>query len=167
MNLVTEARPEDSEVKSEAAFQRLLASCAELPTPTRSARAQDRGRYPEEAGQDDSQHEQTGSDDDGEDDEIFEFSNNNDSITTTKSSTSNGDDFPVPESPSFPMEIDMVRFHFVTTEPRPYARRSQWVPRSHLHQIIGDILRHQLPVPHEPISVNVSSFLTTRVLFTP
>lgn len=128
MNLVAEARPEDSEVKSEAAFQRLLASCAELPTPARGTRAQDRGRYPEEAGQDDSQHEQTGSDDDGED-EIFESTlNNNDSITTTRSSTSNGDDFPVPESPSIPMEIDMVRFHFMTTEPCPYATKANGFP---------------------------------------
>ena len=54
MTLLSEATPQEAEVDSEAKFQRLLASHAELPvsfhprTP-RSAR----GRFPEEVGDDD------------------------------------------------------------------------------------------------------------------
>lgn len=66
--LRAEARPEESEVKSEAQFQRLLASFSGLPHGLgqgRSPRApSDRGRYPEEAPADDEfQREETPSDD--------------------------------------------------------------------------------------------------------
>ncbi|KAG6866061.1 hypothetical protein C0991_009158 [Blastosporella zonata] len=64
LNLLAESRPEESEVKSEAAFQRLITSCSELPVPPRTPRvAADRGRYPEEAGQEEFQREDTPSDD--------------------------------------------------------------------------------------------------------
>ncbi len=45
------------------------------------------------------------------------------------------DDFLVLESLGFSMEIDMVRFHFVMTEPHLYAQQSQWVPGSHLQSL--------------------------------
>ena len=48
--LAQESRPEDAEVKSEASFQRLVASVSELPLQPRTPRPPiDRGRYPEEA----------------------------------------------------------------------------------------------------------------------
>ncbi|KDR85404.1 hypothetical protein GALMADRAFT_52509 [Galerina marginata CBS 339.88] len=52
LNLLAESRPEDTEIKSEAAFQKLVASVSELPAQPRTPRTfADRGRYPEEAGQ--------------------------------------------------------------------------------------------------------------------
>ncbi|KAG6911596.1 hypothetical protein DXG01_011899 [Tephrocybe rancida] len=64
LNLLAESRPEENEVKSEAAFQRLITSCSELPMPPRTPRvAADRGRYPEEAGSEELQREDTPSDD--------------------------------------------------------------------------------------------------------
>ncbi|KAG6821386.1 hypothetical protein H0H93_014183 [Arthromyces matolae] len=78
MNILAEARPEENEVKSEAAFQRLIHSCSELPIPPRTPRVTaDRGRYPEEAGTDEFQREDTPSDDDDDervDDTPFAFS---------------------------------------------------------------------------------------------
>lgn len=64
--LAQEARPEDAEVKSEAAFQRLVASVSDLPSQPRTPRAfPDRGRYPEEAGREEEvTREETPSDDD-------------------------------------------------------------------------------------------------------
>ncbi|KAF9015582.1 hypothetical protein BDQ17DRAFT_1418635 [Cyathus striatus] len=60
--LAEETRPEEAEVKSEAAFQRLVTSCSELPHTPRTLT--DRGRYPEEAGHDEElQREETPSDD--------------------------------------------------------------------------------------------------------
>ncbi|KAA1468052.1 hypothetical protein DENSPDRAFT_366285 [Dentipellis sp. KUC8613] len=69
LNLLSESRPDENEVKSEAQFQRLVASFSELPTQPRTPRApSDRGRYPEEVGED-VQREDTPSDD-GEDQEF-------------------------------------------------------------------------------------------------
>ncbi|KAG2045065.1 hypothetical protein BDR03DRAFT_1022561 [Suillus americanus] len=49
LNLLAEPRPEEDELQSEAAFQRLLASYSDLPSQPRTPRApSDRGRYPEE-----------------------------------------------------------------------------------------------------------------------
>ncbi|EJD03672.1 uncharacterized protein FOMMEDRAFT_167014 [Fomitiporia mediterranea MF3/22] len=68
LSLRAEARPDEIEVKHEAQVQRLLASFSGLPPglgPTRSARtASNRGRFPEEAGEDEEfQREDTPSDD--------------------------------------------------------------------------------------------------------
>jgi hypothetical protein len=65
LNLLAESRPEDAEVKSEAAFQKLVASVSELPAAPRTPRTfADRGRYPEEAGQEENTREDSPSDDD-------------------------------------------------------------------------------------------------------
>lgn len=73
LNLVSESRTEDTEAKSEAQFQRLVASFSELPTNPRTPRApSDRGRYPEEAGDD--SRENTPSDDGDDDDFHSPFS---------------------------------------------------------------------------------------------
>ena len=66
LNLVRESsRPDENEVKSEAQFQRLVASFSELPMQPRTPRApSDRGRYPEEVSEErDLQRCQTPSDD--------------------------------------------------------------------------------------------------------
>ena len=65
LNLLAESRPEDAEVKSEAAFQKLVASVSDLPAAPRTPRTvTDRGRYPEEAGQEENTREDSPSDDD-------------------------------------------------------------------------------------------------------
>ncbi|KAJ3507179.1 hypothetical protein NLJ89_g6452 [Agrocybe chaxingu] len=64
LNLLAESRPEEAEVKSEAAFQRLVASVSELPHTPRPL--MDRGRYPEEAVHEEVTREETPSDDEGE-----------------------------------------------------------------------------------------------------
>ncbi|THH18571.1 hypothetical protein EW146_g2458 [Bondarzewia mesenterica] len=73
LDLVTESRANENEVKSEAQFQRLVASFSELPMQPRTPRApSDRGRYPEEVG-DESQREETPSDDGDDGDFTFAF----------------------------------------------------------------------------------------------
>ena len=64
--LAQESRPEEAEVKSEAAFQRLVTSVSELPLQPRTPRPSiDRGRYPEEAAQEEEiTREDSPSDDD-------------------------------------------------------------------------------------------------------
>ena len=121
--LAEESHPEEIEVKSEAQFQRFVASCSELPgVPPRTPRApSDRGRYPEEAGEDEPTREDTPSDDEFEDDldtanmGPFSFSaagsepiNINKSVTPAQSV--NGDDMGLSESPgnSMAMDIDMA-----------------------------------------------------------
>jgi hypothetical protein len=110
-----EARPEEDELRSEAQFQRLLASTYDQPnSPYFSPKApSDRGRYPEEADTVDAQRESTPSDGDA-DDHPYPFGSY-DSIVVSKTSTPaasvNGDEMPmsVMESPGLPhMEIDMV-----------------------------------------------------------
>ncbi|KDQ31041.1 hypothetical protein PLEOSDRAFT_173131 [Pleurotus ostreatus PC15] len=75
LRIRAESRPLESEVQSEAAFQRLVASCSELPTQPRTPRnAHDRGRYPEEAGhEEDTQHEPESDDEDEGEDPTFTF----------------------------------------------------------------------------------------------
>jgi hypothetical protein len=120
--ILTESRTrvEDSEVKSEAAFQRLITSGSELPAQPRVPRAaSDRGRYPEEAGhEEETPREDNSSDDDVEvDDQPFAFqAGGTEPITISKSRTAtnsvNGDEFAmsIPESPgaSSIMDVDMV-----------------------------------------------------------
>ncbi|RXW22585.1 hypothetical protein EST38_g3286 [Candolleomyces aberdarensis] len=74
LKILAEPRPEEDEVKSEAAFQRLLHSSSELPRTPRPVI--DRGRYPEEAGhEEETQREATPSDDELElDDTPFAYS---------------------------------------------------------------------------------------------
>ncbi|GLB35952.1 hypothetical protein LshimejAT787_0302400 [Lyophyllum shimeji] len=120
LNLLAESRPEENEVKSEAAFQRLINSCSELPIPPRTPRVTaDRGRYPEEAGREESQREDTPSDDDEQvDDTPFAFSapGGSEPIAIKKQHTPagsvNGDDLSLStsESSSFgaaAMDVDL------------------------------------------------------------
>ncbi|KAF5388579.1 hypothetical protein D9757_004596 [Collybiopsis confluens] len=117
LNLLAESRPVENEVKSEAAFQRLVASGAELPIQPRTPNPiSNRGRYPEEARVDDFQREDTPSDD--EDDEPFASyaSSMSEPIAIlrnrTPASSVNGDDLntmSISESPnllSIAMDVD-------------------------------------------------------------
>ncbi|KAG0704394.1 hypothetical protein DFH29DRAFT_827973 [Suillus ampliporus] len=111
LNLLAEPRPEEDELKSEAAFQRLLASYSDLPSQPRTPRApSDRGRYPEEVGHEDS-HEDPLSDDDDDDDVqgLFAFDAQNDSINVkpcTPAQSVNGDDLSMSLAES-PMGVAM------------------------------------------------------------
>lgn len=115
-------------MRSEAAFQRLINSCSDLPLQPRTPRnTSDRGRYPEEAVQDDDlpNREETPSDDD--DPDALEYSLNTvgtEAISIgkphTPASSVNGDDMgmSIPESPSLnslAMDVDMVRLALILT----------------------------------------------------
>lgn len=73
LKILSEPRPEEDEVKSEAAFQRLIHSSSDVPRTPRPFI--DRGRYPEEAGhEEEAQREGTPSDDELElDDTPFAY----------------------------------------------------------------------------------------------
>lgn len=80
LDLAAESRPEENEMKSEAQFQRMLASYSGSPIVLRqnksSRSATNRGRYPEEADTDDDiPREDTPSDDDGAPEEDSTISN--------------------------------------------------------------------------------------------
>ncbi|KAF8898955.1 hypothetical protein BD779DRAFT_1486386 [Infundibulicybe gibba] len=119
LNLLAESRPEENEVKSEAAFQRLITSCSELPTQPRTPRnISDRGRYPEEAVEEDFQREETPSDDGEAEDGPFAFSYTGGSEPMniqkprTPASSVNGDDLNMslsasPSIGSLAMDVDM------------------------------------------------------------
>ncbi|KAJ3998568.1 hypothetical protein F5050DRAFT_1201171 [Lentinula boryana] len=106
LNLLAESRPVENEVKSEAAFQRLVAAGAELPMQPRTpSTMSNRGRYPEEACEDDDAREETPSDDEG-DDEPYALSMSEPIAirNRTPAGSVNGDDLntmSISESPSF------------------------------------------------------------------
>jgi len=117
LSLLAETRPEEADVRSEAAFQRLVTSCSELPLQPRTPRsAADRGRYPEEAGHEESEGEDTLSDDEEADgaDELFAFlaSSGAEPVSIQKSSTPggsvSGDGMSTTEASFDAMEVDMV-----------------------------------------------------------
>ncbi|GAW07054.1 MAPEG family [Lentinula edodes] len=107
LNLLAESRPVEDEVKSEAAFQRLVAAGAELPMQPRTpSTMSNRGRYPEEACEDDYQREETPSDDEGEDEPSYASSMSEPIAirNRTPAGSVNGDDLntmSISESPSF------------------------------------------------------------------
>lgn len=115
LNLLQEARPGEDEVKSEAAFQRLIASGSDLPLQPRTPRAaSDRGRYPEEAGEEEIHRDDTPSDDDNNEENAFTLLQNGDSLGMVKPLTPAGsvcgDEISmVSESPGWQaMDVDMV-----------------------------------------------------------
>lgn len=118
LNLLAESRPVENEVQSEAAFQRLIASGADLPMQPRTPRApSDRGRFPEEAYSDDIQAgDSSPSDDEPDEDNLFAFyaSSSTEPIAITKPNTPagsvNGEDGMISASPSMSsmMDVDMV-----------------------------------------------------------
>ena len=110
--LVAESHLQDNEVQSEAQFQRILASYSDSPAHPRTPRAaSDRGRYPEEAGEDEPQRESTPSDDEELDDSVA-FAYTESAIGTkpvTPAQSVNGDELSMLESPiGTAMDVDMV-----------------------------------------------------------
>ena len=106
---------QDNEVKSEAQFQRMLASFSDSPTHPRTPRAaSDRGRYPEEAGGDEPQRESTPSDDEDLDDNVSFALTDSGAPTkpVTPAQSVNGDELSMLESPigGVAMDVDMVRW---------------------------------------------------------
>ncbi|PFH54853.1 hypothetical protein AMATHDRAFT_38086 [Amanita thiersii Skay4041] len=134
LTLLAESRPEEIEVKSEAAFQRLISSFSDLPTQPRTPRSiADRGRYPEEAIDDDYQREETPSDGELED-TLFSFSTPNCSeLITSKTHTPSGSisgddlnmdiDMPLP-SPSMSVSSTPIPQWRYTPPPTTSAVRS-------------------------------------------
>jgi hypothetical protein len=131
LNIVRESScPDENEVKSEAQFQRLVASFSELPMQPRTPRAMsDRGRYPEEASEDrDVQRCQTPSDDsDYEDPDTstipFPFAPPTQEPITIRTRTPVasvsgslcGDDITADSPGGAAMDVDMVRVTFLVT----------------------------------------------------
>lgn len=120
MNLLAEPRPEEDELQSEAAFQRLLASHSDLPSQPRTPRApSDRGRYPEEVGHEDSHEDPLSDDDDDDVQGLFAFdiqSETNNVKPCTPAQSVNGDDLnmSLAESPmGVAMDVDPVCFHYL------------------------------------------------------
>ncbi|KAF7290497.1 hypothetical protein MKEN_01496700 [Mycena kentingensis (nom. inval.)] len=118
MNLLAESRTLENEVQSEAAFQRLLASGADLPRTPRSVA--DRGRYPEEAVQDNLfAREDTPSDDEDDFESTYHPIHHGTepinirttpaaSVAGSVAGSVNGDDMCISESPSLSaMDVDM------------------------------------------------------------
>lgn len=116
LTLLSESHPEDAEVKSEAQFQRFVASCSDLPLQPRTPRApSDRGRYPEEADTDEPQREDTPSDDEDDleakESTTFAFTPSepiNIVKPVTPAHSVIGDDFSVESPGGVAMDIDFV-----------------------------------------------------------
>jgi len=109
--LADATRPDDDEVKSEAAFQRLIASCSGLPIQPRTPRGPpNKGRYPEEAVDEDFQREDTPSDDDDVD-AIFAFDPPSEPAMTkscTPAPSMSGDDTSTGSPMVVAMDVDGV-----------------------------------------------------------
>ncbi|CAL1694146.1 unnamed protein product [Somion occarium] len=123
LTLLAESRPEENEVKSEAQFQRLVASVSDigLPGQPRTPRAaSDRGRYPEEVDTEEPHREDTPSDE--EDDEYEKHAAASDTGAPfafaasepinivkpiTPAQSVNGDDFAESPGGAAMMDIDM------------------------------------------------------------
>ena len=108
LSLLSESRPEENELKSEAQFQRLLASYTGNPLTPKTPRApSDRGRYPEEAGDEENIAVQSEDDDDelGEG-SVFDYNATTEAINISRRGTparsANGDD-PYSWNPGSPM----------------------------------------------------------------
>ncbi|KAI0673698.1 hypothetical protein C8Q78DRAFT_1076679 [Trametes maxima] len=106
--LLAESKTQENEVQSEAQFQRMLASFSMHPRTPRPP--SDRGRYPEDAAEEEPQRESTPSDDE-ELDESVPFAYGDSAVATkpvTPAQSVNGDDLSMLESPiGFAMDVDM------------------------------------------------------------
>ena len=167
LNLLQESRPGDDEVKSEAAFQRLIASGSDLPLQPRTPRAaSDRGRFPEEAGHEEIHREDTPSDDESHGEDAFAFLQSSEALTTkpcTPAGSVCGDELGmlISESPGpfQPMDIDMVsKLVLLHVRLNSCVCHSPW-PRLpfHIHLLSsGGIRHHPLRVPSGRTNENVS-----------
>lgn len=97
LSLLSESRPEESDVKSEAQFQRLLASYTGNPLTPKTTRApSDRGRYPEEAGDEEEVAVQSDDDEELREGSVFDYNATTEAINISRRGTPaqsiNGDD---------------------------------------------------------------------------
>lgn len=114
LTLLSESNPEENEVKSEAQFQKFVSSFSNHPRTPRALL--DRGRYPEEAGEEEFTREDSPSDDEDDPGTAGPFSYPsigsepvNIPSSTTPAHSVNGDDLGLSESPSNnAMDIDTV-----------------------------------------------------------
>ena len=115
--LLAESKPEENEVKSEAQFQKFVASFSNHPRTPRAIL--DRGRYPEEAGEEEPAREDAESSDDEDDPSAappFSYSHPSaepipipKSVTPGPSVSGDDRDFGLSESPNnSAMDIDTV-----------------------------------------------------------
>ena len=118
LSLVSESHTLENEVKSEAQFQRFIASFSDHPTLPRTPRAlSDRGRFPEDATLEEPSRDEPDSDEEeeSEDAPLFSYCQPaSEPISISKSVTPaqsvNGDDMGLSESPgTMAMDIDLVR----------------------------------------------------------
>ncbi|CAK5280307.1 unnamed protein product [Mycena citricolor] len=117
LNLLAESRPLENEVQSEAAFQRLLASGVDLPRTPRTIA--DRGRYPEEAVQEEYPRDDDSSDSEDDDESTYTsfalpISGTEPINIRTPAGSVNGDDMSgmcISESPGQgSMDVDVIAF---------------------------------------------------------
>ncbi|KAI0699357.1 hypothetical protein C8T65DRAFT_742532 [Cerioporus squamosus] len=132
--LVSESHTQENEVRSEAQFQRMLASFSDSPTNPRTPRgASDRGRYPEEAGRDEPQRDSTPSDDEEFDDSV-PFAYAESAVATkpvTPAQSINGDELSMLESPlGVAMDVDMVNASTTYLFRKPIAHAGREQPSS-------------------------------------
>jgi len=121
LSLLSESRPEENEVKSEAQFQRLLASYTGNPLTPKTPRApSDRGRYPEEAEDEEEVAIQSDDDDELGEGSTFDCGATTEAINISRRGTPaqsiNGDD-PYLWNPGSPagssyMDVDPVNALF-------------------------------------------------------
>jgi hypothetical protein len=127
----------------------------------------DRGRYPEEAGHEESQREDTPSDDDGHESSTFAFLQSSEPINIVKPCTPansvNGDEMNmlISESPGGPMDVDIVSFSHrslsFVIETHSTPAFSQWLP-PHWQMLLprnGDTHRLLRRAPYDQINGNV------------
>lgn len=88
LSLLSESRPDENEVKSEAQFQRLLASYTGNPLTPKTPRApSDRGRYPEEAGDDEEVVVQSDDDDEFCEGSVVDYNATTEAINISRKGT--------------------------------------------------------------------------------
>lgn len=134
LSLLSESRPEENELKSEAQFQRLLASVAGNPLTPKTPRApSDRGKYPEEAGDDEEIAVQSDDDDELCEGSVFNYNATTEAINISRRGTPaqsiNGDEMylwgPVSPVGSSYMDVDPV-FSFGSPNVTPSSGPSSW-----------------------------------------
>ncbi|KAF9786824.1 hypothetical protein BJ322DRAFT_678679 [Thelephora terrestris] len=135
LSLLSESRPDENELKSEAQFQRLLASYAGNPLTPKTPRApSDRGKYPEEAGDEEEVAVQSDDDDELCDGSMFGYGTTtteaiNISRRGTPAQSLNGDDIyswnPGSPAGSSYMDVDPV-FSFGSPGVTPTSGPSSW-----------------------------------------
>ena len=123
LSLLSESRPEENELKSEAQFQRLVASVAGNPLTPKTPRApSDRGKYPEEAGDEEEIAAQSDDDDELCEGSVFDYNATTEAINISRRGTPaqsiNGDEM-YSWGPGSPVGSSYMDVDPVNLLPRP------------------------------------------------